>query len=417
MSYAIIRFEKVKAEQLKGVDHHNRRRSVPTNADPEMTEHNRSLVGPGAEVNLSDLVYERIAKAGAKTRTNSVVAEQVVLTASPEFFRPNDPDRINQERSEQWAAKATEWLQEQFGDRVVDAQLHYDETTPHIHALVVPLTSDNRLSAKEVFCPKTLRQYQTNYANSMKEFGLERGIQGSKRKHQRVKDYYKNIAAGEQGHIKIKAPKDPGTDLEKWSGVVTKQVQKSYQPALDKAANHDAMKRERDELEATAKAAQQQLEKTERSAKELAAQFRDVPLDAVLEKLGAADRVVVNGHRWHDPATGVKGGKAIDLVKQVGGLDFEQSVAWLAAKFGDERAAAAVRSSAAETVAEARSKHPKPTPEVAPAPTSMPTPAAMPAAMQQRAAASMIRGRKAPTEPPRQADEPDDDHTPAPNGF
>ena len=37
-------------------------------------------------------------------------------------------------------------------------QCHLDESNPHIHIGVVPITPDGRLSAKSLFCPKTLEQ-------------------------------------------------------------------------------------------------------------------------------------------------------------------------------------------------------------------------------------------------------------------
>lgn len=48
---------------------------------------------------------------------------------------------------EQWKKENVEWLQSYFGkDNVVSAVLHMDETTPHIHAVVIPMVNE-RLSA------------------------------------------------------------------------------------------------------------------------------------------------------------------------------------------------------------------------------------------------------------------------------
>ncbi|MBO3273578.1 plasmid recombination protein, partial [Hymenobacter defluvii] len=64
------------------------------------------------------------------------------------------------------------------------------EKTPHIHAVVVPITKDSRLSADTLFNPKTLKQLQTDYAEAMGVHGLDRGTIGSRRQHEEMKQVY-----------------------------------------------------------------------------------------------------------------------------------------------------------------------------------------------------------------------------------
>ncbi|RYY20022.1 MAG: hypothetical protein EOP41_09360, partial [Sphingobacteriaceae bacterium] len=62
--------------------------------------------------------------------------------------------------------------------------LHLDEKTPHIHAIVVPLTADGRLSAKELMGnKKNLSLRQDRYGEAMASFGLIRGVRESKANH------------------------------------------------------------------------------------------------------------------------------------------------------------------------------------------------------------------------------------------
>jgi chromosome segregation ATPase len=69
-----------------------------------------------------------------------------------------------------------------------------DESTPHLHAVVVPLTADGRLCAKQVIGDKIkMKQMQTEYAKIMEHFGLNRGKEGSRAIHEDVKEYYKRI--------------------------------------------------------------------------------------------------------------------------------------------------------------------------------------------------------------------------------
>lgn len=61
----------------------------------------------------------------------------------------------------------------------MSALIHYDETTPHLHILSVPLTQDGRLSAREIVGNRAnLSRMQTEFFEQVgKEYGLERGIQ------------------------------------------------------------------------------------------------------------------------------------------------------------------------------------------------------------------------------------------------
>jgi hypothetical protein len=62
---------------------------------------------------------------------------------------------------------------------------------PHIHAIVVPMTKDGRLSASEfIGSPQKLKAMQTSVANQYKSMRLKRGMEGSVAKHNEMKDYY-----------------------------------------------------------------------------------------------------------------------------------------------------------------------------------------------------------------------------------
>ena len=82
----------------------------------------------------------RLAHAGLtrKIGKNQVKVIRVMLTGSPE-----DMKRIETEgKLYQWCADNLSWLNKTFGaDNVVSAVLHLDESTPHIHAAVVPIVT------------------------------------------------------------------------------------------------------------------------------------------------------------------------------------------------------------------------------------------------------------------------------------
>jgi len=53
---------------------------------------------------------------------------------------------------------------------------HMDEYNPHVHIGVIPVTKDGRLSARDLFNPKSLEKLQTDFHQQVyRLYGLERG--------------------------------------------------------------------------------------------------------------------------------------------------------------------------------------------------------------------------------------------------
>ena len=70
------------------------------------------------------------------------------------------------------------WLCDRFGkENVIADTVHLDEKTDHMHVVIVPLTKDGRLSAKEVLGgPKKMQELQDDfYKKVSSRFGLDRG--------------------------------------------------------------------------------------------------------------------------------------------------------------------------------------------------------------------------------------------------
>lgn len=63
-----------------------------------------------------------------------------------------------------------EWLEDRYGsDNVIGATIHLDETTPHLHFDVLPLTEDGRLSARDVFSRRALIETQNDLLNHLQQ--------------------------------------------------------------------------------------------------------------------------------------------------------------------------------------------------------------------------------------------------------
>lgn len=114
-----------------------------------------------------------------KIKNDAVLITSFILDSDKEFF-----DRITVENQKQFFADCTDFFSERYGkENVVSAVVHLDESTPHLHLNLMPVT-DGRLCAKELFDRNALRDLQTDFYEVVgKKYGLERGKEGSAAKH------------------------------------------------------------------------------------------------------------------------------------------------------------------------------------------------------------------------------------------
>jgi len=188
---AICRVAKMKgAGSISGKSDHNYRQCQVPNADPLREQFNKEYILNYE--NLTKAIEARIHNSGIeKVRQDAVKGMEFILTASPEAFERDQTGQVTSDyRESDWLKANLDFMKQRYGVNLVAFTLHQDEKTPHIHAVVVPITDDRRLCAKELFNPKTLRQLQTDYAQAMKPFGLERGIEGSRARHVEMKHIY-----------------------------------------------------------------------------------------------------------------------------------------------------------------------------------------------------------------------------------
>lgn len=177
--YCIMRMEKRKRSDIAGLQREAARTAVEYNnqVTPGMDIYNQALVH--SDDWLADIQRE-IDAAGAKTRSNSVVGLDTIYTASPEFFKLHDS-----QIADDFFQDCLEYHRQHYG-HVVSAVVHYDEQTPHMHIMSVPLTRDGRLSAREIVGGRAQMSHaQDNFFEQVgQRYGLERGIHmdGSKKR-------------------------------------------------------------------------------------------------------------------------------------------------------------------------------------------------------------------------------------------
>jgi hypothetical protein len=192
MAYAVIRVAKIKtAQQASAKTAHNYREHSLSNVDPDPPHPNKEYLNHEKR-NYGELAEQRISQVVTrKVRADQVKAVEVVMTGSPEGFKRDATGRARDYSNSQWAQDNLYFLQNKYGkENVVSFTLHQDEQTPHVHAVIVPITADGRLAAKELFTPQTLRELQTEYAQAMQPHGFERGVEHSQTQHQPPRRHY-----------------------------------------------------------------------------------------------------------------------------------------------------------------------------------------------------------------------------------
>ena len=176
MAYQQLHAGKVKLNGLAGIQHHLLDRNrVKTNPDIDLSRSdlNYAIENLTPE-HLVSRVHSRIKQLNLKRkpRFDAVAIEDIIIGASCEFML-----QLGLDKREQYFADSLHFFQNRYGkENVMYCQCHLDESNPHIHVGIVPVTPDGRLSARDVFNPKSLEKLQTDFHRSVSShYGLERG--------------------------------------------------------------------------------------------------------------------------------------------------------------------------------------------------------------------------------------------------
>lgn len=183
VGYAVVHMMKIKSGAVGGIQSHNNREHEPkTNPDVDMSrsEDNYDLIScdnykRSIKEKLSNLV-----ESSRAVRKDAVVICNFIVTSDNETM-----NALGADRQREFFQDSVKWFSDRYGaDRVLNATVHMDETTPHLHIGVMPITQDGRLSAKAIFTKTEMKAIQTEFARDVGEkYGLERGVEGSERTH------------------------------------------------------------------------------------------------------------------------------------------------------------------------------------------------------------------------------------------
>lgn len=372
----VLRFEKLKTwgEIGAAVDHNLRKRPTPNAAGKFIV-----IKGPEDD-DVVNSVREIIGK--QTIRKNAVLAVEVLIGASPEYFRPSEPEKYGvwePEKLAAWRNQVEPWISQKF-PFAASVVLHLDEATPHFQVIDVPLSPEGKLNSRGKYGGKaSLVNWQDEAAKPVADLGIARGIPGSLAIHERIKAFYSSANAPMPVLPMVRSPKPkplaPASimDLVPFSEAKSRRekLEADHAAALSKHLN-EVKERNRTVLEVhsglvekanIADIAQRQKVRAEMTAeKALAAlagarlqsdRIRELSLSDVLRKMYDATEVqkdqtelnsrefnladgrniFINGASWCDKKEQKSGTGAIALVMHLDSIELKTAIRLMAETF------------------------------------------------------------------------------------
>ena len=367
MPKAVLRIAKLKSGGAIAASesHVNRDRLTP-NAD--LNKFNERFIGSPTENKfaLEKEVFDRIGdNGGKKIRSDAVLCVEILLTASPEYFRPDAQGKAgkwDEAQLKAWKDEAHKWLQEKYGDRVVRAELHLDESTPHIHAYLVPLDEQEKLNCKSFFGDrKKLSELQDSYAESVSSLGLERGIKGSRATHTDIKDYYAAVMQEPDLSLSQEEMHHQLADRQR----VLKDNGELEATARALASENELQQQQIRDLQIETHRQQSEAQKWKQKYQAQLGQLREILLTDVASELGfdpdpkdkkkwksEGHSISITGSKFYDFGEMKGGGGAVDLVMHLERCSFGEAVRWLNNRFSSGDAAQIVSRQVEQTLEE-----------------------------------------------------------------
>ena len=147
--------------------------------DTERTRNNYRFT-PYFGKTYTEFINGRIKELGLSPRKDAVVMNSFVLGSDKTFF-----DGLSRVERYNFFSDCYKFFAERYvEENIIAAVVHNDETTPHMHLNLMPVTKDGRLCSKQLFDKPQLQQLQTDFYEAVgKRWGLQRGKEGSQKKH------------------------------------------------------------------------------------------------------------------------------------------------------------------------------------------------------------------------------------------
>jgi hypothetical protein len=255
-----LRIKKLHQTDLRKVSSHNLRKIKVANADGTKNIHPLQVRPNDIDLtsDLHQVVLKKLGDYGIRSiATNAICGIELVLSVSNGFF--NDDimksfdieSNVNKHRLADWTNITATWLRNMFGNNLLQMQLHLDETTPHIHAVVLPLVEKPiiqgtglrkgesvlkwRLCGSDVLRKRWYFHMQTEYSKAVEVLGLERGVQGSKAE-------YKDLRKLEALQKELELTKHNNNELQQKLASYEAQLEMTRNEIMDENQNYASLK-------------------------------------------------------------------------------------------------------------------------------------------------------------------------------
>ena len=165
MSFVVARMQKMKSGNLVGVGNHNQRNTVNhsnKDIDVERSYLNYDLVNrtENYKRDIEQFINDNKSSSRA-VRKDAVLINEWIITSDNQFFKDKDDKEIKD-----FFEQSKDYFAEKFGDENIRyAQVHLDETTPHMHLGIVPFNAEKSYQQRLFLIVKPYRRYKTNYQN------------------------------------------------------------------------------------------------------------------------------------------------------------------------------------------------------------------------------------------------------------
>ena len=184
--------KKLKRQSVGNVERENERDQTYEAKNPKIdlsrTRNNYHIVSPSQS--YIDFINDRIASLNLKrkVRSDAIYMNTFVLGSGHEFF-----EGMPTAKQREFFEDCVKFFADKYGaENIISAVVHMDETTPHLHLNLVPITG-GKLCSKDLFSPKKLSMLQSELAEVVaKKWGLKRGKIGSAARHVEAAEYTAN---------------------------------------------------------------------------------------------------------------------------------------------------------------------------------------------------------------------------------
>ena len=230
---------------------HNQREVPAENCDPKRSHLNRELMNTRQDKSFDRYVEEKIAEYLDKGTMKDKSIPKINATGSLELVvRANGVYLDDQGRPitdfdvDRWSKATVEWADRWYNpenhlirytdkqnrlrtekvQNIYSAILHLDESTPHIHFMILPIDDHGHLNSKAYRTPEQMIALHDTYHDEVgKEFGLKRSTRKSPAKAKDISRYHTYIVES----MSAEAPEIvPGESIEAYKMRADEEVQR-----------------------------------------------------------------------------------------------------------------------------------------------------------------------------------------------